>query len=73
LFVTPQDIDLAALSAAAGVGHTRVERMPDLVGAVRDAEAGGGVRVIEVPTPAERSRRQRVDVRAVVDAALAGP
>jgi 2-succinyl-5-enolpyruvyl-6-hydroxy-3-cyclohexene-1-carboxylate synthase len=73
LFVTPQDIDLAALSAAAGVGHTRVERMPDLVDAVRDAEAGGGVRVIEVPTPAERSRRQRVDVRAVVDAALAGP
>jgi 2-succinyl-5-enolpyruvyl-6-hydroxy-3-cyclohexene-1-carboxylate synthase len=73
LFVTPQDVDLAALSEAAGVGHTRVERMPDLVGAVRDAEAGGGIRVIEVPTPSERSRRQRIDVRAAVDATLADP
>jgi len=73
LFVTPQEVDLAALSAAAGVGHTRVERMSDLVGAVRDAEAGGGIRVIEVPTPSERSRRQRIDVRAAVDATLADP
>ena len=73
LFVTPHDVDLAALSVAAGVGHTRVERMPDLVGAVRDAEAGGGIRVIEVPTPSEQSRQQRIDVRAAVDAALADP
>ena len=72
LFVTPQDVDLAALSAAAGVGHTRVERMSDLDGALRDARAARGIRVIEVPTPAERSRQQRIDVRAAVDAALAG-
>ena len=28
--------------------------------------------MIEVPTPSERSRRQRLDVRAAVDSALAG-
>jgi 2-succinyl-5-enolpyruvyl-6-hydroxy-3-cyclohexene-1-carboxylate synthase len=72
LFVTPQDVDLAALSAAAGVGHTRLEQMTELANVVRDARAGGGIRTIEVPTPAERSRQQRIDVRAAVDAALAG-
>ena len=45
LFVTPQDVDLAALCAAAGVGHARVERMSDLDGALarraRRAEASG--------------------------------
>jgi 2-succinyl-5-enolpyruvyl-6-hydroxy-3-cyclohexene-1-carboxylate synthase len=72
LFVTPHDVDLAALSAAAGVGHTRLERISDLANVVREAQVAGGIRVIEVPTPAERSRRQRIDVRAAVDAALAG-
>ncbi len=72
LFVTPQDVDLAALSAAAGVGHARLERMSDLANAVGEAQAAGGIQVIEVPTPAERSRRQRIDVRTAVDAALAG-
>ena len=72
LFVTPQDVDLAALGAAAGVGHTLVAQMSDLAGAVSEAQAAGGIRLIELPTPAERSRRQRIDVRTVVDAALAG-
>jgi 2-succinyl-5-enolpyruvyl-6-hydroxy-3-cyclohexene-1-carboxylate synthase len=72
LFVTPQDVDLAALSIAAGVGHTRVERMSDFDGALRDAHAARGIRVIEVPTPAEWSRQQRSAVRTAVDAALAG-
>jgi 2-succinyl-5-enolpyruvyl-6-hydroxy-3-cyclohexene-1-carboxylate synthase len=72
LFVTPQDVDLAALSIAAGVGHTRVERMSDLDGALRDAHAARGIRVIEVPTPAEWSRQQRSAVRTAVDATLAG-
>jgi len=70
--VTPQDVDLAALSAAAGVGHVRLERTSDLANVVGEARAAGGIRVIEVPTPAERSRRQRIDVRAAVDIALAG-
>jgi 2-succinyl-5-enolpyruvyl-6-hydroxy-3-cyclohexene-1-carboxylate synthase len=72
LFVTPRDVDFAALSAAAGVGYTRVERMSDLAGAMGEANAAGGIRVIEVPAPAERSRQQRIDVRAAVDTALAG-
>ena len=72
LFVTPQDVDLAALSAAAGVVHTRVEWMSALDGAVREAYTAGGIRVIEVPAPAARSSQQRIDVRTAVDAALAG-
>jgi 2-succinyl-5-enolpyruvyl-6-hydroxy-3-cyclohexene-1-carboxylate synthase len=72
LFVTPHDVDLAALSTAAGVGHVMLERMSDLANAVGDAQVAGGIQVIEVPTPAERSRRQRIDVRAAVDAALTG-
>jgi len=72
LFITPHDVDLAALSAAAGVGHARLERTSDLANVVGEARAAGGIRVIEVPTPAERSRRQRIDVRAAVDIALAG-
>jgi 2-succinyl-5-enolpyruvyl-6-hydroxy-3-cyclohexene-1-carboxylate synthase len=72
LFVTPQDVDLAALSAAAGVGHARLERMSDLPTIAGEARAAGGIRVIEIPAPAERSRRQRIEVRAAVDAVLVG-
>jgi 2-succinyl-5-enolpyruvyl-6-hydroxy-3-cyclohexene-1-carboxylate synthase len=71
LFVTPQDVDLSALSAAAGVGHTRVERMSDLAATVIESYTAGSLRVIEVLTPAERSRQQRIDVRAAVGVALA--
>jgi 2-succinyl-5-enolpyruvyl-6-hydroxy-3-cyclohexene-1-carboxylate synthase len=71
LFVTPQDVDLGALCAAAGVGHRRVERMSALAEAMHDARGVEEIRVVEVVVPAERSRRQRVDVRAAVDAALA--
>jgi len=53
------------------VGHVRLERMSDLGNAVDGARVAGGIRVIEVPAPAERSRGQRDDVRASVDAALA--
>ena len=41
-------------------------------GALRDARDAGGIRVIEVAVPAERSRRQRAEVQAAVDAAIAG-
>jgi 2-succinyl-5-enolpyruvyl-6-hydroxy-3-cyclohexene-1-carboxylate synthase len=71
LFVTPQDVDLRAVCAAADVGHHRVERMTAFDDALRDARAAGGIQLVEVTTPAERSRRQRADVQAAVDAALA--
>ena len=71
LFVTPQDVDIGAVCAAAGVGHHRVGQMSAFDGALRDARDAGGIRVIEVAVPAERSRRQRAEVRAAVDAAIA--
>jgi 2-succinyl-5-enolpyruvyl-6-hydroxy-3-cyclohexene-1-carboxylate synthase len=70
LFVTPQDVDLGGLCAAAGVGHRRLEQMSAVSDAVRDAHGAGGIRVIEVPVPAERSRGQRADVQAAIDAAI---
>ena len=71
LFVTPQDVDIGAVCAAAGVGHHRLEKMSAFDGALRDARDAGGIRVIEVAVHAERSRRQRAEVQAAVDAALA--
>jgi 2-succinyl-5-enolpyruvyl-6-hydroxy-3-cyclohexene-1-carboxylate synthase len=71
LFVTPQDVDLGAVCAAAGVEHERVQRMTAFGAALRDARDGGGIRVIEVVASAERSRRQRIEVETAVDAALA--
>jgi 2-succinyl-5-enolpyruvyl-6-hydroxy-3-cyclohexene-1-carboxylate synthase len=70
LFVTPQDVDLGAVCAAAGAGHQRVERMSAFDEALRDAHEAGGIRVIEVVVPAELSRRQRTEVQATVDAAI---
>ena len=52
LFVTPQDVDLAALSDAAGVGHARLERMSDLANLV---ERGAGGR----RHPGDRGPRAR--------------
>ena len=71
LFVTPQDVDLEALCAVTGVGHRRVEHMTMLDQALRGARAAGGIQVVEVPVPAKRSRRQRVDVQAAIGVALA--
>jgi 2-succinyl-5-enolpyruvyl-6-hydroxy-3-cyclohexene-1-carboxylate synthase len=71
LFVTPQDVDIGAVCAAAGVGHVRVERMSSFDGVMRDTRETRGIRVIEVAVPAERSRRQRAELQAAVDAAIA--
>ncbi|MEZ6186235.1 MAG: 2-succinyl-5-enolpyruvyl-6-hydroxy-3-cyclohexene-1-carboxylic-acid synthase [Planctomycetota bacterium] len=49
LFVTPQTADLAALCAAAGASHRRVETLSALREALREAPAG--LRVLEVPCP----------------------
>jgi hypothetical protein len=40
--------------------------------ALNEARAAGGIRVVEVAVPAERSRRQRIEVHGAVDTALAG-
>ena len=71
LFVTPQDVDIEAVCAAAGVGHDRVERMSAFDGTLSDARDVEGIRVIEVAVPAERSRVQRAEFQAAVDAAIA--
>ena len=70
LFVTPHDVDLALLCAAAGAVHTAVERADDLNPAVASACAAGGLQVVRVAIDAERDRARRAEIRAAVAAAL---
>jgi 2-succinyl-5-enolpyruvyl-6-hydroxy-3-cyclohexene-1-carboxylate synthase len=70
LFVTPHGLDLGAVAAAAGAGHTRVERSSGLVPAVERGRAEGGVRVVEVAVDREAGARTRQVVRDAVHAAL---
>ncbi|HET6791768.1 MAG TPA: 2-succinyl-5-enolpyruvyl-6-hydroxy-3-cyclohexene-1-carboxylate synthase, partial [Actinomycetota bacterium] len=73
LFVTPHTVDIGGLCRAAGAGHERVERAPDLLPALdRAAGAGRGIRVVEVVVDAELGLRRRAELRSAVDAALAG-
>ena len=72
LFVTPHDVDIGALCAAAGAGHERIERSDDLLPAVQRAARDGGVRVVEVAIDPERGRDRRAEIRAAVAHALAG-
>ncbi|MGH9265510.1 MAG: 2-succinyl-5-enolpyruvyl-6-hydroxy-3-cyclohexene-1-carboxylic-acid synthase, partial [Acidimicrobiales bacterium] len=50
LFGTPQGVDLAEVAAVHGVGAEVVTKADDLVPAVERAVAGGGVRLVVVPT-----------------------
>ncbi|HEU4527047.1 MAG TPA: 2-succinyl-5-enolpyruvyl-6-hydroxy-3-cyclohexene-1-carboxylic-acid synthase [Actinomycetota bacterium] len=70
LFTTPHGLDLGAVCAAAGAGHTRVERADELVPALDRAREAGGVHVVEVPVDAELDRRRHEQVREAVRAAL---
>lgn len=73
LFVTPHAVDIGGLCGAAGAGHERVERAPDLVSALdRAGGAGRGIRVVEVAVDAELGLWRRAELRSAVDAALGG-
>jgi 2-succinyl-5-enolpyruvyl-6-hydroxy-3-cyclohexene-1-carboxylate synthase len=70
LFVTPHRLDLGALCEAAGAGHERVERAPDLLPAL-DRAAGAGLSVVEVVVDAELGLRRRREMQGAVDTAVA--
>ncbi|WP_047258920.1 2-succinyl-5-enolpyruvyl-6-hydroxy-3-cyclohexene-1-carboxylic-acid synthase [Corynebacterium uterequi] len=60
-FGTPHGVDIAALCAAYGVEHRRVETLPELLIALEDAaERSQGVLVIEAVTT-RRTRRELTD------------
>jgi 2-succinyl-5-enolpyruvyl-6-hydroxy-3-cyclohexene-1-carboxylate synthase len=70
LFLTPHGVDVGAVCAAAGAGHSRVERAADLVPAVRSGLAAGGLHIVRVMIDAERDRRRRTQLHTAVDDAL---
>jgi 2-succinyl-5-enolpyruvyl-6-hydroxy-3-cyclohexene-1-carboxylate synthase len=66
LFVTPHDVEIATVCAAAGAGHERVKRARDLQPALERAARAGGVRVVEVAIDPDLNRERRDEVRIAV-------
>jgi 2-succinyl-5-enolpyruvyl-6-hydroxy-3-cyclohexene-1-carboxylate synthase len=71
LFTTPHGLSLGELSAAAGVGHERIERASELIPAIEAARAAGGVRIVEAPIDRDGNLRRRAELRGAVADALA--
>ncbi|MEX0651151.1 MAG: 2-succinyl-5-enolpyruvyl-6-hydroxy-3-cyclohexene-1-carboxylic-acid synthase, partial [Actinomycetota bacterium] len=69
LFVTPHEADIGALSRAAGVGHTLVERAAELEPALA-AASKGALQIIEVAVNPERVLALRAEMREAISAAL---
>ncbi|MEN3269658.1 MAG: 2-succinyl-5-enolpyruvyl-6-hydroxy-3-cyclohexene-carboxylate synthase [Pseudonocardia sp.] len=67
IFGTPHNVDLAALCAATGVAHVRV----DVAGIPAALAPAPGVRVVEVPADRLSLRAGHAALRATVDAAVA--
>jgi 2-succinyl-5-enolpyruvyl-6-hydroxy-3-cyclohexene-1-carboxylate synthase len=71
LFVTPHDLDLATICAAAGAPHESVEHAGDVQPALERAAQAAGVAVVEVVVDPDLNRARRDEVRDATRAALA--
>jgi 2-succinyl-5-enolpyruvyl-6-hydroxy-3-cyclohexene-1-carboxylate synthase len=72
LFVTPQDVDLAAVCAALRIEHRSVQRASELPVALHATSDRGGIRVVDVEVPTRNARARRDDLAAAVSRELAG-
>jgi 2-succinyl-5-enolpyruvyl-6-hydroxy-3-cyclohexene-1-carboxylate synthase len=69
VFGTPTGTDLGALCRAHGIPHTRAGSAAELASAV--AQAGHGIRVVEVTLPRSAHRAAHQRLRDIAAAALA--
>jgi 2-succinyl-5-enolpyruvyl-6-hydroxy-3-cyclohexene-1-carboxylate synthase len=67
VFGTPHTVDLAALAAATGLAHLRLDDLSDLPDAL---EPPGGIRLVEIRADRAALRTGHAAVRAAVAAAL---
>ena len=70
LFGTPHGTDLVEVAAALGVGAVRVTRAGDVVPAVQEALARGGLRLVVVPTDRADNVARHAEAWAAVARAL---
>ena len=71
VFGTPHRVDLAALAAATGVAHIRVDDLAELV--ARPSNPGRGMRLVEVRADRTTLRAGHAAVRAAIAAASPAP